>query len=197
MEAARKVMGRDGVETSSIPTIVDEAGVGRGSFYNHFGSKEELARAVFHQQTLVLREELDDVTRGADDIPRAISYGIRRCLEKAAEDPLWGWFMIHATPVLGDFMLQMHDSAQLGLSRGQAMGLLLIEDIDATTILLGGGVTALLSARLKGAISEERSYAAVEGLLRLTGVDPVLAREITQESMDDLRRKLRAPQKGA
>jgi AcrR family transcriptional regulator len=190
IEAARRVMSRDGVETSSIPVIVQEAGVGRGSFYNHFGSKEDLARAVFHEQTLALREELDAVSRATEDMPRAVSFGIRRCLQMAGEDPVWGWFVVHAGSVLDDFNHLMHGVALLGLARGQALGNLSVRDTDATMILLSAAVTALLQARLTGELSEERAYAAVEDILRLAGTEPRLAREISLEPIEELKRKL-------
>lgn len=186
-------MSRDGVVGSSIPTIVEEARVGRGSFYNHFGSKEELARAVFHEQTLALREEIDAASHATTDMPRATSYGIRRCLQIASEDPVWGWFIVHAGPLLDDFHALMIGAARYGLSRGHALGNIARNDIEATVILLSASVIALLEAQLTGALSEERAHAAVENLLRLVGVHPDLACEIASEPMDELQRKLGLP----
>lgn len=188
--AARTVMGRDGVETSSIPTIVDEAGVGRGSFYNHFGSKEELARAVLEDQMRVLQLEIDAMAKLSDDVPRSASYGIRRCVEMAANDPVWGWFFVHASPVVGDFTRFLDDTAAQGHYRGMAQGSLKINDPEATMALLQAGVTTLLASLLKGTLNEARAYAAIENLLRLMGVDQDLAREITGEPTEVLRQKL-------
>lgn len=42
--AAYDVMSKKGLEGSTIAEIIAEAGVGVGSFYNHFTSKEELAQ---------------------------------------------------------------------------------------------------------------------------------------------------------
>ncbi|MBN8933022.1 MAG: helix-turn-helix transcriptional regulator, partial [Rhizobium pusense] len=42
LDAARRVIGRQGVENVTIQEITDEADVGFGSFYNHFATKEDL-----------------------------------------------------------------------------------------------------------------------------------------------------------
>lgn len=188
--AAHRVMARDGVETSSIPAIIDEAGVGRGSFYNHFRSKEELARAVFLEQTMELRAELDAISRSTRDVPRSISYAIRRCLETAGRDPLWGWFIVRVDDILKDFDRLMYESARIGLTRGHELGSVDVEDMHATILLFSSAITALMRAMLSGELSEARTYAASERLLRIAGVEPRLAREITREPMDELRRKL-------
>lgn len=188
--AARIVMGRDGVETSSIPTIVDAAGVGVGSFYKHFGSKEALARAVFQEQTVALHEELNTISRATEDMPRAMAYGTRRCLQLADEDPVWGWFIVHSGSAFGDLSRLMEDLTLHGLVRGKALSSLAVSDTAATMILIQASVTALLKARLTGALSEDRAHGAVENILRLAGADGGLAREIATEPMDELRCKL-------
>ncbi|KQV53878.1 MULTISPECIES: TetR/AcrR family transcriptional regulator [unclassified Duganella] len=46
VESARKLFNRHGFEQVSIETIMSEAGLTRGGFYNHFGSKDELYAAA-------------------------------------------------------------------------------------------------------------------------------------------------------
>src|SRR5262245_62806903 len=46
LSAAREVMARKGIGSTSIQEITDTADVGFGSFYNHFPSKEAIADAV-------------------------------------------------------------------------------------------------------------------------------------------------------
>lgn len=190
IDAARLVMGRDGVETSSIPTIVDTAGVGVGSFYKHFGSKEALARAVFTDQTESVHEELRTLSLETEDMPRAMAFGIRRCIQLADDDPVWGWFIVHSDSAFSEFGHLMQDLTRYGLVRGRAMGSLAAVDTTAAIILVQASVTALLKARLTHALSEERAHGAVEIILRAAGADGGLAREIAAESMDDLRAKL-------
>ena len=46
VESARKLFNRHGFEQVSIETIMSEAGLTRGGFYNHFQSKDELYAAA-------------------------------------------------------------------------------------------------------------------------------------------------------
>jgi len=46
VESARKLFNRHGFEQVSIETIMSEAGLTRGGFYNHFESKDELYAAA-------------------------------------------------------------------------------------------------------------------------------------------------------
>ena len=54
LAAARAVFGRQGYHQASVADVITEAGVARGTFYNHFESK----RAVFHA---VLEDLMDEV----------------------------------------------------------------------------------------------------------------------------------------
>ena len=46
VDSARKLFNRHGFEQVSIDRIMSEAGLTRGGFYNHFGSKDELYAAA-------------------------------------------------------------------------------------------------------------------------------------------------------
>ena len=45
--AARRLFCRAGIHATGITRILEEAGVARGSLYAHYGSKENLLKAVF------------------------------------------------------------------------------------------------------------------------------------------------------
>jgi AcrR family transcriptional regulator len=45
--AARRLFCRAGIHATGITRILEEAGVARGSLYTHYGSKENLLKAVF------------------------------------------------------------------------------------------------------------------------------------------------------
>lgn len=61
--AGRRLFARRPVESVSIDELVTEAGVAKGSFYNHFPDREALAEAV----VLRIRAELDQRVRAAND----------------------------------------------------------------------------------------------------------------------------------
>ena len=54
MNAGQQVMGEKGIDATTIADITERAGVGFGSFYNHFESQQHLAKEIF----LALTEQL-------------------------------------------------------------------------------------------------------------------------------------------
>ncbi len=66
--AARTVFARQGYHPSSVSDILHAAGVARGTFYNHFESKQEIFHAVLQQ---VMDEITDAVVPIDVDIPIA------------------------------------------------------------------------------------------------------------------------------
>jgi AcrR family transcriptional regulator len=69
LRATREVLGEQGLENATLKAITDRAGVGAGSFYNLFGSKEEAVLEVMREAIVAVdpdpaglgREGLDDL----------------------------------------------------------------------------------------------------------------------------------------
>lgn len=61
LKASRAVFSHRGYHPSSVADILDEAGVARGTFYNHFTSKQEVFQAV-------LAQVMEEVTGGVRPI---------------------------------------------------------------------------------------------------------------------------------
>lgn len=49
LEAARRLMHVHGYKATSLDDVLRESGVGKGNFYHHFRSKEELGHAILDQ----------------------------------------------------------------------------------------------------------------------------------------------------
>ena len=123
VDAAHRVMARKGIVAATINEITEEADVGFGSFYNYFKTKEELARAVFVAQNLELGEQFDLLNLNVHDPRQKLSRNILRGAEKAREDPVFGWFQLHAITALQDvrsaFWDRMMTNSELGLKEGK------------------------------------------------------------------------------
>lgn len=50
LDAARKLFCRDGIHTTGVARVIDEASVARRTLYERYGSKENLLRAVFERE---------------------------------------------------------------------------------------------------------------------------------------------------
>ena len=65
MDATRRVIGRKGVESTSIIDITEEADLGFGTFYNYFDSKEAILAASTAEATEELGKALDRLNEPA------------------------------------------------------------------------------------------------------------------------------------
>ncbi|PJA52263.1 MAG: hypothetical protein CO167_09440 [Candidatus Marinimicrobia bacterium CG_4_9_14_3_um_filter_48_9] len=63
IEAAFKVFARDGLHKGKIADIAKEAGVGKGTVYEYFRSKEEIFTAILNQFFDLIQVGLDEVNR--------------------------------------------------------------------------------------------------------------------------------------
>ena len=77
METAALGFATDGYHTTSVTSIVDRIGVGKGVFYWYFDSKDELLRQILIDAQHSLRLAQRDAIAGEHDPARRIEQGIR------------------------------------------------------------------------------------------------------------------------
>lgn len=69
LAATREVLGEDGLESTTLKAITDRAGVGAGSFYNLFDSKEEAVWEVLSEAIAAVDPDPDGLgSEGVDDL---------------------------------------------------------------------------------------------------------------------------------
>ncbi|MBV9416400.1 MAG: TetR/AcrR family transcriptional regulator, partial [Solirubrobacterales bacterium] len=85
VEAAAGLFARQGVDTTRIQEITDEADVGFGSFYNHFPSKEALIEALLADTVAVQGAEIDALAAHLDDPAEIISAAHRSFVRRARD----------------------------------------------------------------------------------------------------------------
>ncbi len=87
LKAAEKVIGGRGFNDASISDITREAGVGQGTFYIYFKSKDEVFEELVLEMGRLLRQELSSATRKATDRVEAERFGLRGFLEFVGRHP--------------------------------------------------------------------------------------------------------------
>lgn len=69
IHAAAKLTGTKGFDRTSVQEVMDEAGVGKGSFFHHFASKEALGLAVLeadHEEFMAMLDGCFATRRGVE-----------------------------------------------------------------------------------------------------------------------------------
>lgn len=87
LDAARREIGRRGFAATSVSSITSEAGVGQGTFYIYFRSKEDVLRELVLHMGRSLRRHLTERTEGAKDRLDAERRGLKAFLEFIRRNP--------------------------------------------------------------------------------------------------------------
>lgn len=93
VHAAVKVFAERGPDAPVIDDFIKAAGVARGTFYNYFGSTEELLQATsdFLSEELVMR--IDTLIQSYKDPATRFGIGIRLWMRWAVQHPSWSLFL--------------------------------------------------------------------------------------------------------
>lgn len=96
LDAALRLFTGNGYFNTSIHDVQREAGISIGSIYNHFGGKEGIAKALYHDLLAQMDVLVDEVTGASDS---AYERGLRiveRLFAMTEQDPLSMGFILNA-----------------------------------------------------------------------------------------------------
>ncbi|MBX3506363.1 MAG: TetR/AcrR family transcriptional regulator [Parvibaculum sp.] len=88
VEAALRLFARQGVDATTIDEIVHVAGVAKGTFYNYFTDRADIARAVAAFVRHSMNAAVEEINRGIDDPAERIARGIRLFMAGTVLDPV-------------------------------------------------------------------------------------------------------------
>lgn len=188
--AARSVMGKKGYEAATIADITEEADVGFGSFYNHFESKEEIARAVFAERAEQLAVYFESVRDSIQDIALAQSVIQRLWIELARHDPLWGWFNIHAEIALQQMNETFRERIATDIRNGNKSGRYRVEAIEVAVTLTISSLMATMRMVLEGRGKASAASEMSELLLRMYGLPLQEAAELARRPLPKITRAM-------
>jgi AcrR family transcriptional regulator len=190
IDSGYEVMGRNGFDGSTINEIIETAGVGVGSFYNHFASKEELAKAIFAERGEELGASLEQAALNSSNIAVATCYAFRRLIEMVETDKLWAAFIVQLEPVLPmlDGLLRVH--ARIAIGAGVERGTLNVGNIETAITSFHAVMIAIAKSMLEGAITSDEAHGASLLAMRMFAIDEGEARRLAALSMEELRAEL-------
>lgn len=106
--AGRELFSHYGYNATGIQQITDLAGVPKGSFYNHFESKEVFAAAIIDQYAEQLRQTWKTMMSAAPPKPlAAISYAFSQMISHNERATSWKGCLV------GNFAAEMAESSEL------------------------------------------------------------------------------------
>lgn len=182
LDAARAIAAEQGTGDVSIQEITERADVGFGSFYNHFSSKTELFEAAVAEVLEEHGQLLDEVTAGIEDPAEVFALAVRATARLAAERPAVAQVLVHAGL---DYLVSSDGLAPRALrdvERAVAAGRFTAETPFLAVVSTAGCLMAYLHVRLNTPhlIEGDAGDELAESLLRMLGMDPAEAREISR-----------------
>ena len=186
LAVAEELVRDRGIEAVTIDEITEAADIARRSFYHHFDSKHDLLVPVARAHTRSLNRSIDCLVENLSDPAEIVSIGLRHTLRGILDDPLCCWFILRSGLPLDRLREGIGESAARDLERGVRTGRFVIPNQAVLGDMLSGAVVGVLSAYLGGSRTEADLDDAVEYVLRLLGVPPAEAREITHRPLPPL-----------
>jgi hypothetical protein len=91
--AARKLFALKGFKDTNVSEIAKEAGIGVGTFYNHYSSKEELFLKVFIDENLNLKRSMFEGANPEDDLVTLSSKMMKQYIDVMNSNRILGeWY---------------------------------------------------------------------------------------------------------
>jgi AcrR family transcriptional regulator len=185
LDATFRLIGREQGLGVRIEEICAAVPISRAAFYHYFTGLEDLLAAV----SLALghdfnRAVLASLTR-MDSSAERTDAGIRYYLEKAVQDPAWGWAMVHISANGPLFGADTVAATFATITEGMAAGDFDMEDARFGCDMLQGTVLAAMITQLKGKAREGHSIMVSRHILRGLGVPPAAIPAIVARVLTD------------
>lgn len=187
MDAAVEVFARHGIEAASVNEIAAAAEVANGTFYNHFGDKDEIVGVVAFAIAGEVARRLDAAMVGMEDAAERTSFGTRQFIELAASAPEWGRALVRAVGYLPDLRRQVSAFARADIERGIRAGTFKVELDDLLVDLFASLVITAVVLRLAGEAGPDVGARVAEHQLRMLGVPPARAKRVASRKLEALK----------
>ncbi|MDK2760777.1 MAG: TetR/AcrR family transcriptional regulator [Sphingopyxis sp.] len=198
LASGRKLFAERPFDAVAVDDIVQEAGVAKGTFYNHFDDKDALLAAIVADIRSGVEARVTMVNAAIADPPARIARAICVYAAMAADDPVEAHIMLRNDP-RGSARESLNDGLRDDLGAGLHSGRLAMPTIEAGLLCVIGLVHSLLLATARGR-ERGRSIQTAQQLcmmmLRSFGLDHREAELIASQAADDIIR-LRAYDPGA
>jgi AcrR family transcriptional regulator len=185
LAAARRLFAANGVDSTTIAEIADEADVAVGSFYNHFATKDDLLAALLETSLSEQRRALETRQAQVGDPAEMISIAHRHLVGVGSSDPDLAWLLVRLDTSHRIAKTVLWQSASSDLAAGIAAGRFDVRNPDVALIASGGALIAVIHAVLEGEVTAELASAHAEGVLRSLGISSREAAEIARRPLPD------------
>jgi AcrR family transcriptional regulator len=192
LQATEILLAERPPDALTVDSIVDAAGVAKGTFYYHFQSIEDLTAAVGAK----LAESFEDLLAPArlekvDPIAR-ISFGLTKFLEKAIAEPLWARLVIQSAQAPTGVRQSIRANLKADLAEAKAQGRLTMPDIELAADIVIGVWLGVARGTLERGAAPNLACEVLDAVLRALGAtQPEAGRSPASRTDRSKRRSMR------
>ena len=156
-------------EALTVDTIVEAAGVAKGTFYYHFQSIEELVAAVGAKLADSFDELLAPSRLDESDPVERMALAFTKFLEKALDDPVWARVVVRSAQVPAG-LDQIREHLKADLAEAIAQGRLTIQDVELAADIVIGIWLQVTRGSLERRATPDLTRQTLDAVLRALGV---------------------------
>lgn len=181
--AAREVMGRQGGDGATVSDIIATAGLGKGSFYNHFDDKEALLHAVMDDTIALFAVQILSLTDAMINPVEILAVSIRHFVRLSTQQPEVGRFITRGAA--GRNLAEAHIGPWVyrDVQRGIDSGDFSCTDLTLFAAILAGSAESVVRGILDQRLSADAAAQLACAMLQVLGVPPSRAQNICQQSL--------------
>lgn len=186
LDAARDVIAIHGPEALTIRAVSTGADIAVGTFYNYFSSIETLTNAVILDLVDTFGERLDSLTAEMADAAEIYAVSLRHLASTAIYDPVWGWFLVRLGIAHAGLLDVLGPRATRDIQKGIDSGRFDVDDVNLASAMTFGALLSAMRLRLERGGSDDMVATYTQHLLRMVGISPTEARELTSRPLPPL-----------
>ncbi|WEK04939.1 MAG: TetR/AcrR family transcriptional regulator [Candidatus Devosia phytovorans] len=179
VESALEVIARDGLEATTIDTVIRTAGVSRGSFYNYFDSTEDLVQAASNDLKGEMLLQVIKATQGHPDPATRLAAGFKTFAVTVATYPELAQFVQGLDLSAANTASAVSERFPIFLRNGIAAGQFVEQPPAVMIDLVTGCVIKCVARTISGTADATYVRHLVAGVLRGLGLPPDQAWQIS------------------
>ncbi|MDM0052676.1 TetR/AcrR family transcriptional regulator [Variovorax sp. J22R115] len=183
VQAAIRVFSMRGYGDATMQEIATTASMTTGTVYNHFKTKEEVARAVALLLAHTLCRRITDSQQGVAEGSQRMAIGIQRYIWLAGQSPEWARMMLEVSAAAPEMLLEIRDYVLADLRLGVKQKAFRVPGETAAMDLINGTVQQAMRTVSLGGVPALHGREVASCVLRGLGMEWAEAKRVAQRAL--------------
>jgi AcrR family transcriptional regulator len=188
LEVALRVIAERGFDAPTIDDFIAAGDVARGTFYNHFATREDILSAAAAYVADTVDAEILPLFADIDDPARRIAIAIRKFIDMSRRRSDWGGLLVRMIPQVGGAVsAEMRRGVLYDLKVGLKSGRFHFPSMQAAVALSMGTITLAIRATIKESTPAAFPVMIATMILQGLGMSPSEATRVAGKPLPEHR----------